>query len=820
MPTVTDAKIMRHTLVSAFIALALFAMTGSVAAQVNTNGSFEDSDTGAVDINTDTPGWNLNIAGDADAAFEIVEGEAQDGEKSLKVTVNAIGTNAWDIEASNELFPVTQGATYRYSIWARAETAGAVATFSVGAPPTTYTEYGASRELALTTEWQEITFSFTPSVDTTVARGPVHFSYAANPGNTIYIDNLSIVDPNAGAVAVVFEAEDGEIGSELATVTDDGAGVTYIETTTEYNETTGATDYPGANRTVTYEVTFDAPGWYDFYANVYVGPDGFDDDSFFYADTLDTMLDPGMAEGWFRANGLATAGYTGDDEYVTGSGAAGTQEWKWVNLTEASGDIAPLDSFYVAPDNLTLSFQIGARENGLRIDRFAFGRSDLFYTVANLDNGEPGATEVGGPEIVLPENPIAAGKPKFIGNIYSGNQVENFEYYWNYVIAENAGKWGSVEQTRDVMSWGGLDASYALAQEIAEENDIPYNFHVLMWGAQQPAWINDLEPAEQIEEIREWVGLVANRYPDMDVVQVMNEPLDGHNPPDGQNGRANYKAALDAMEDHGTDWDWVINAFQIARDSFPDTRLMLNDFNILSNPTSARTYVNIIELLQERDLIDVIGVQGHAFSTGNANTIKTVLDILAETGLPIQVTEMDVDGNPNNSDFVTETQSDQTQLASMQRIFPVVWTHPSVEGVTFWGWRPGLWRNDQEAFLVRSTGEERPALDWLQTYVADTAIGGVANEAGPSTDGIRLMGNRPNPFNGSTRIEYVLDDLTEVQLDVFDAVGRRVATLVEDFVPAGTHDVVFDGTGLPSGVYLYRLSTGSSVQTGQMVLAR
>src|SRR5690606_38881191 len=88
-------------------------------------------------------------------------------------------------------------------------------------------------------------------------------------------------------------------------------------------------------------------------------------------------------------------------------------------------------------------------------------------------------------------------------------------------------------------------------------------------------------------------------------------------------------------------------------------------------------------------------------------------------GLPVQVTEMDVDGNPNESPFVTPAQSDQAQLTSMQRIFPAIWEHPRVIGVTMWGWRPGLWRTDQEAYLVRNNGEERPALQWLQEYLTE-----------------------------------------------------------------------------------------------------
>src|SRR5262245_33697065 len=58
---------------------------------------------------------------------------------------------------------------------------------------------------------------------------------------------------------------------------------------------------------------------------------------------------------------------------------------------------------------------------------------------------------------------IAVGKSKFLGNIINGNPPSNFSTYWNQVTPENAGKWGSVEPTRDVMNWGQLDTIYNYA---------------------------------------------------------------------------------------------------------------------------------------------------------------------------------------------------------------------------------------------------------------------------------------------------------------------------------------------------------------------
>ena len=85
------------------------------------------------------------------------------------------------------------------------------------------------------------------------------------------------------------------------------------------------------------------------------------------------------------------------------------------------------------------------------------------------------------------------------------------------------------------------------------------------------------------------------------------------------------------------------------------------------------------------------GVQGHALSTRWAvSEMIEHLDILGETGLPVYITEMSLDGNPNRSPTMTQAVSDENQLEAFKRIFPALWEHPSVEGITFWGWRPGM----------------------------------------------------------------------------------------------------------------------------------
>jgi hypothetical protein len=87
-------------------------------------------------------------------------------------------------------------------------------------------------------------------------------------------------------------------------------------------------------------------------------------------------------------------------------------------------------------------------------------------------------------------------------------------------------------------------------------------------------------------------------------------------------------------------------------------------------------------------------------------------------------------------------------------------------------------------------------------------------------EGYRLSQNYPNPFNPVTTISYALPRAADVTLTVVDLLGRVVRELASGTKPAGTYEVSFDATGLPSGVYFYRLEAGDYVETKSLVLLR
>ncbi len=196
--------------------------------------------------------------------------------------------------------------------------------------------------------------------------------------------------------------------------------------------------------------------------------------------------------------------------------------------------------------------------------------------------------------------------------------------------------------------------------------------------------------------VETWISEAGTRCPDAAFVDVVNEPI--QKPPV-------YKNAIGGNGKTG--WDWVVWSYQKARSAFPHLKLLINDYNILRSRVNTEKYIHIIDILKKRHLVDGIGCQGHFMEKVSPETIASNLKLLAATGLPIYISEYDVN-----------EASDAKQLAIYEEQFPIFWNDPAVKGITLWGYIQGIiWR--QNAYLVRTDGTERPALEWMQQYVQE-----------------------------------------------------------------------------------------------------
>jgi hypothetical protein len=83
-----------------------------------------------------------------------------------------------------------------------------------------------------------------------------------------------------------------------------------------------------------------------------------------------------------------------------------------------------------------------------------------------------------------------------------------------------------------------------------------------------------------------------------------------------------------------------------------------------------------------------------------------------------------------------------------------------------------------------------------------------------------LEQNYPNPFNPTTTINYSIPEAGNVELKVYDVLGNEVADLVNQEMAPGNYSANFDASSLASGIYIYRLQTGSLIQTRKMILMK
>lgn len=128
--------------------------------------------------------------------------------------------------------------------------------------------------------------------------------------------------------------------------------------------------------------------------------------------------------------------------------------------------------------------------------------------------------------------------------------------------------------------------------------------------------------------------------------------------------------------------------------------------------------------------------------------------------------------------------------------------------------------------IIWATIGEKDSI-WRNTYAGqphfitcDNYLTGVEDGPAPIPERISLEQNYPNPFNPNTVIRYALPVAGNVELNVYNTLGEKVAMLVNGFTPAGVHSVQFDATRFTSGVYFYEIKTDDFKAMRKMVLIK
>ena len=299
---------------------------------------------------------------------------------------------------------------------------------------------------------------------------------------------------------------------------------------------------------------------------------------------------------------------------------------------------------------------------------------------------------------------MSSNPDKFLGNITTSAQVDYgstpFYQLWNQITPENESKWEWVQGGgRNNFNWYGCDNAY----NYAKNHNFPFKFHTLVWGSQYPKWMDNLSKEDQYDAIEKWMDAVKQRYPDLPMIDVVNEAIVGHAP-------APYKAALG--NDGITGYDWIIKAFEMAHERWPDAILIYNDYNTFQ--WQKNEFIELVKTLRDAGApIDAYGMQSHDLNGINVNTFKSaMMEIQNELKMPMYITEYDIASTDDNY-----------QLKCYKEQIPYMWEADYCAGVTLWGYIYGkTWTDDGKGYSgIIKDGKDRPAMTWLKGYMQSDA---------------------------------------------------------------------------------------------------
>ena len=310
---------------------------------------------------------------------------------------------------------------------------------------------------------------------------------------------------------------------------------------------------------------------------------------------------------------------------------------------------------------------------------------------------------------------IADGASKFLGNITTQDEVpEDFGTYWNQITADYGCTWREIEKERGKYDFTKCDVAY----NWAKDNHAHFTFHTLLWGSQRPQWLGKtLDVDETKKAFTDWLDAVQEHYPDLEMIEVVNEAVKVNN-----NYHSGYTSSnlIEALGGDSGNYEFVVKAFKMARERWPKAILIYNDYNTIQ--WNKDQVIDLIKKAQAQGApIDAFGmqfhetlVQGSGHNCLHPSILKRALyEAHEQTGLPIYITQYDV--GDKDDEFQKKCYSEQISLL-METEY--------VAGITLWGYIYGkTWLSCNGADFGCSglikDGIERPAMTWLKEYFKD-----------------------------------------------------------------------------------------------------
>lgn len=411
---------------------------------------------------------------------------------------------------------------------------------------------------------------------------------------------------------------------------------------------------------------------------------------------------------------------------------------------------------------------------------------------------------------------LADGAAKFVGNITTYGTVRNdFGTYWNQITAENECKWASIEGTRGQYNFSGCKAAY----NWAVNNGGHFKFHALIWGSQYPNWLNGMSVDETREAITQWFDKVKENFPDLEMIDVVNEAIrTGNNSyhscyttSSGNDCKANnIMAALGG--DNGK-YDFVTNAFKMADERWPNAILIYNDYNTIQYHVDQG--IDLINTIKKNGApVDAYGLQAHDMMTQgggqngtggggdcmNLNSLKSTIEkIWNQTQMPMFISEYDI----NTSDDNTQKRCYEEQISYFME-------NEHIAGITIWGYINGAtWLSNSGIMQPQGSASyqnpnvsatDRPAMTWLKEYLASNKGVNTTGLAGGTT----VEPEPQKPFRG-TAFDILADRIEAEDFDI-PGVGRN-----EDGTSNNSYG---DADSENQGKSTYREGTGVDIKDG------
>ena len=389
---------------------------------------------------------------------------------------------------------------------------------------------------------------------------------------------------------------------------------------------------------------------------------------------------------------------------------------------------------------------------------------------------------------------LSSNPDKFLGNITTYGSVNGggIEYatLWNQITCENETKWSSVEGNQGNFNWGGADNAY----NYAKQHNFPFKFHTLVWGSQFPGWVKDLNVRKRKKAIEAWMDEIKRHYPDLEMIDVVNEAVEGH--------QADTHYIKEALGGGGkTGYDWIITAFEMAYERWPNAILIYNDFNTFQWNT--QQFIDLVKTLRDAGApIDAYGCQSHDLTDLSYSTFTQVeKDIQKALKMPMYITEYDIG-----------TKDDNLQKQRYSEQIPYLWQKDYCAGITLWGYIYGAtWIDEKDSqgnVITRGisgiikNGSDRPAMEWLRTYMqtdaaknAKSPFPGMKKEASVYIKPSTLTPTKNGPMTITVRAAMRTKTIENVKLKYHNGVKYKdIATLTTapytfDFTPTETGEI-------------------------------